>query len=946
MPSNLFHWSADSSDDEASSPGSRNQSSHANDTENSANTSTSTPRGANIPNTLKLASLPVPITKKIINLLSDHLEFTKLQILQSISVTLSSQETTYLDKFFVDTDNELDGEMEYLMRYWREEFMLRLKSKQQLLVDDYIPNKKPVFESQSEKEARLQIAALKHEISHMKDTAHQKEQEMLVLEAMVERREKMIEENRKLFYRELLMLKEDHFKQLLMGNFEFLEHEKLVEDIPRDLQTASMYYNAGAVIKGLKKIRSLEQQLEAQHKEVDKARQKHERMAQKESDLLEKLEQSHKDTQNYMAEYEIAKAKMMELQSTVEEQNETLEMTNSQLQSYKNHIAELEAENAAKSEQLELIADSANQIQHFRRKSETLSADLNEARAKISSLNQEKMRRDSELSELSGLQDENELLVEKVDKLNQQILSQTETIQQLNEELDAARNEHDDAWSEQSAAQRSRTPLNRDGSDQLRTMMNDAELAQLDSGGKDSPLMRKFGFASRRQSSFEYHSPRTKPPPSPAGTGSKSQLSSHKGGLSKKVKLQKIKTSDSSFGDLNRWSDRDEDTPKSIMSRTSNTPYDEKNLKNPISNIFFQKRRSSNIEDEDLRNTFGVVADTLEELDDIQQSGVSPGRKNVSADILSPQEAKEDMEAKQKERAQYLLKQYYLFREKNEVLKRLEKRTKLMYERVRLKKSILEQQKQEQIERCLSVFQLLSKTHPDEATILERQHLRHLREEYEVVRAKNKASPQPAKVGGTLHNQTLNVLRNFQTPSPSMSDTIRPKSAAPSMQLPGSQNRFHVTKRRVSLDERSMDDMFRCRTVTPPPEGGARPARPHTSNSMGRAQSSMGSGNTPQKPRPATTSPYAAAYHILDTPTQKEIENAPTASGMHLSGERPPLIPTSSAFRAASAPPELHEKQDRYRLEKKLRKKPARSGAKSGRKKTKKSPKRKGLFEA
>ena len=212
-------------------------------------------------------------------------------------------------------------------------------------------------------------------------------------------------------------------------------------------------------------------------------------------------------------------------------------------------------------------------------------------------------------------------------------------------------------------------------------------------------------------------------------------------------KLKKIKSSKSLFSDIDRWSDNEH--PPSILSLTPGTPQDDQYMsKSPIRNILFEKKKS--IEDTDLKNTFGVVADTLEELDDIPNP-TSPERPEKED---TPTKA-ENEELKQKERAEYLLKQYYLFREKNEVLKRLEKRTKLMYERVRLKKTMIEQQKQEQIERCLSVFQLLSKTHPEEANILEKQHLQHLKEEYDCAdREKNNQNSEVNLSNEQVHDCT------------------------------------------------------------------------------------------------------------------------------------------------------------------------------------------------
>lgn len=810
---------------------------------------------------IQIQHLPSYMVENIIDLLSDHLEYTKLNILKSLNIALSTTEKEFMDKFFVNTEVDLDSEMEYLSKYWSQEFMLRLKSKQQLLVDDYIPIEKSIPKSKNEEELLEDISILKEENANIRKALEQKNQEIFVLEAMVERREKMIEDNRKTFFKELLLLKEDHFKQLLNGNFEFLENEKLMDDIPRDLQTISMYYNADAVLKGLKRIKALEEEVEMYNKMAEASKQYEKQLVAREEEIANKMLAQNKEIQKKEKELIISKQRIIELNKVVDELNETVAGCQSHYEDVQMQLEEMEKVLKKKNDKILELKNADQVIEKYRQNIENLVRDVQRYSDQVKRFRKQARERDKFLVKIQQLKFaqedlearilsnyDSEAILEKLknykfllnnenfDDIDQYMSEEDEDLTDLlNQSLN-----HDiniNSSTEPSSLHGSTTTTPR--YDYLHTKYD-----KFTRNNEDSLMIMnrtpndQYGFTPMTEDS-SVHSIR------PTESDEDDQLRYTKptiprvGNAKKKVKrLKRLNKPKSSIG---RWTENEENhvhTPKSDRRVSVHTLFSPSLPADDISESFANIANSL--------NEFGAIDDTMSNsnYDDI----IEPNR-----DLLV---SAEEMRKLQKERAEYLLKQYYMLRKRDDILQRLENRTKIMYDRVKQKKEQLEKDQLDQLERCLNVYQLLSKSEElvDE-TSPEMQELKRLKEHYDSYRRQSEIQQQ----------QQLRPMMN----SPgTISDPIRPPSTF-GVIAPGSQNRYHVVKRKLSIDDRSMDEMFICRQMN----GTTPPPRPQTSFAPLKRPHS--SANYTPPPNPSISPPRNSSPRTSPPKTSPSSKSSP-----------------------------------------------------------------------
>ncbi|EFC36670.1 viral A-type inclusion repeat protein [Naegleria gruberi] len=152
--------------------------------------------------------------EQVVKRLSEHLEFTKVELFKKVDIITTTDEDVFLDNFkknvveklekkqsgtgsIIKTDEEIqsffDERINLVFKFWQQEFVLRLKSSLQL-----------------KKEQEMESNKENHDSNLIGIDKHRKLQvENQVLNSLVEKRDKMLEEQRTEYFKEILCLKEE-----------------------------------------------------------------------------------------------------------------------------------------------------------------------------------------------------------------------------------------------------------------------------------------------------------------------------------------------------------------------------------------------------------------------------------------------------------------------------------------------------------------------------------------------------------------------------------------------------------------------------------------------------------------------------------------------------------------------------------------------------------------
>jgi hypothetical protein len=190
------------------------------------------------------------------------------------------------------------------------------------------------------------------------------------------------------------------------------------------------------------------------------------------------------------------------------------------------------------------------------------------------------------------------------------------------------------------------------------------------------------------------------------------------------------------------------------------------------------RSRAGSVIVHDIQNEFLLVSDTLKEYAKLEEAGSDSDIMEIDEDRLS-EELYEQSKA--------------LFMKKMQVVERLEARSKLMVERVKIKKKVIEQERREKLEKVLTSSMLMSHGHPVEVRNLRTGFLKELREELDSIK-KRQETKRPSFVPNFSAYQ-------FDEEMTEVVEEIKNKrSVSPQ---PGKQKRHFVVKPRdVNLEKK------------------------------------------------------------------------------------------------------------------------------------------------
>jgi hypothetical protein len=220
---------------------------------------------------------------------------------------------------------------------------------------------------------------------------------------------------------------------------------------------------------------------------------------------------------------------------------------------------------------------------------------------------------------------------------------------------------------------------------------------------------------------------------------------------------------------------------KSIELQTPKTspPLQKINRRESLETRIRVRARAGSIIEHDIRNEFLLVSDTFKEYAKMQ-----------SDDIMEIDEERlnEEIYSKSKE----------IYNNKMEVVERLEARSKLMFERVSLKKKIIEQTRREKLEKVLTSSMLMSQGHPAEVKSLRTGFIKELREELDAIKKRQEQKRQAfVPIYSAYQHQFDEEMLDLVDKEESRIDLIdkRPITRASSPQ-PGKQKRHFTVKTR------------------------------------------------------------------------------------------------------------------------------------------------------
>ncbi|KAG2383088.1 hypothetical protein C9374_004425 [Naegleria lovaniensis] len=168
--------------------------------------------------------------EKVVKRLSDHLEYTKIELFKKLNVLVTNEEEDYSKTFkktvvdviesnkensktqansnIIKTDEEIqqffDEQIQLVHKYWQQEFVLRMKSSQTLQKEKELRNKELAKEEGNPNYIGI-------------DQYRKLQLESKVLNSLIEQRDKLLEEQRTEYFKELLSLKEE----LLKANYQY-----------------------------------------------------------------------------------------------------------------------------------------------------------------------------------------------------------------------------------------------------------------------------------------------------------------------------------------------------------------------------------------------------------------------------------------------------------------------------------------------------------------------------------------------------------------------------------------------------------------------------------------------------------------------------------------------------------------------------------------------------